>query len=166
MSRSQPLSYSRAQISLHWIIAVLVIFQIVFAESIETYGDALRDGVTPDAITFLLANAHIWFGVAILALMAARLGLRLTHGAPAPVPAPKLQDALSKATHGLLYLLLIAAPLTGAAAWFLGIREAGSIHHFSKPAFIILIALHVAGALWHKFVLKDQVMQRMVSSKA
>lgn len=166
MSLSQPASYSRAQIFLHWAIALLVFFQLIFGESIADYGHALRDGTTPDSTTFLLGNAHIWSGIAILVLMLGRIVLRLSHGAPAPVPGPKLQETVAKAIHGLFYLLLIAAPLTGLAAWYLKIRTAGEVHELMKPVFIVLIVLHIVGALWHKFVLKDAVMQRMVTSKA
>ncbi|MEP1932754.1 MAG: cytochrome b/b6 domain-containing protein [Roseibium sp.] len=164
MSSSQLLSYARSQIILHWLIAALVFLQIVFGENIGDFGRALRDGTTPDMITVVLGRSHVIFGIGILVLMIARLTLRATHGAPAPVPAPKIQDFLAKVAHHLLYVLLIAAPLTGIAAWFFGIREAGAVHHYMKPAFIILIALHVVGALWHRFVLKDTVMKRMLSS--
>lgn len=166
MSLSQPASYSRAQIFLHWAIALLVFFQLIFGEAIGDYGHALRDGATPDSTTFLMGNAHIWSGVAILVLMLARIALRLIHGAPALIPGPKLQETVAKAIHGLFYLLLIAAPLTGLAAWYLKIRPAGEVHELMKPVFIVLIVLHIVGALWHKFVLKDDTMQRMVSSKA
>ena len=166
MSKSQPASYSRAQIVLHWLIALIVFFQLIFGESIGDYGHALRDGQTPDSMTFLMGNAHIWAGIAVLVLMLARIALRISNGAPEPIPGPKLQETIAKAIHGLFYLLLFAAPLTGLAAWFGGIREAGEIHEIMKPAFIILIVLHVAGALYHKFVLKDATMDRMVSSKA
>lgn len=163
---SQPTTYSRAQITLHWLIAALVFFQIIFGESIEEYGHALRDGETVGGLTFVFGNAHIWVGVSVLILMLARLTLRFTHGVPAPVPAPKLQDLAAKGVHLLLYVLLVAAPLTGIAAWFLGIREAGAVHHFMKPAFILLIALHILGALWHQFAMKDGTMKRMMSSNA
>ena len=166
MSLSQPASYSRAQIALHWAIALLVFFQLIFGESIADYGHALRDGETPDTVTFIMGNAHIWVGVAILVLMLARIALRLSQGAPALIPGPKLQETVAKVIHGLFYLLLIAAPLTGLAAWFLKIRPAGEVHELMKPVFIVLIVLHIVGALWHKFVLKDATMQRMVSSKA
>ena len=95
-----------------------------------------------------------------------RIALRLSQGAPALIPGPKLQETVAKVIHGLFYLLLIAAPLTGLAAWFLKIRPAGEVHELMKPVFIVLIVLHIVGALWHKFVLKDATMQRMVSSKA
>lgn len=166
MSASQPLSYSRAQILLHWVIALLVFFQLIFGESIHDYGRALRKGTTLDTTTFIMGNAHIWVGVAVLVLMLARIALRLSHGAPAPIPGPKLQEMAAKAIHGLFYLLLIAAPLTGLAAWYLKIRPAGEVHELMKPVFIVLIALHIVGALWHKFALKDATMQRMLSSEA
>ncbi|MEP3049268.1 MAG: cytochrome b/b6 domain-containing protein [Roseibium sp.] len=166
MSSSQPLSYARSQIILHWLIAALVFFQIIFGENIGDFGRALRDGTTPEMITVVLGRSHVIFGITILMLMIARLALRIKHGAPAPVPAPKVQDFLARAAHNLLYVSLIAAPLTGIAAWFFGIREAGAVHHYMKPAFILLIALHIVGALWHKFVLKDAVMKRMLSSTA
>jgi cytochrome b561 len=166
MSLSQPASYSRAQIFLHWAIALLVFFQLIFGEAIGEYGHALRDGTTPDSGLVIMGNAHIWVGVTILVLMLARIALRLSHGAPALIPGPKLQETVAKAIHGLFYLLLIAAPLTGLAAWFLKIRPAGEVHELMKPVFIVLIVLHIVGALWHKFVLKDATMQRMVSSKA
>ncbi len=166
MSLSQPASYSRAQIVLHWAIALLVFFQLIFGEAIGEYGHALRDGETPDSGLVIMGNAHIWVGVAILVLMLARIALRLAHGAPALIPGPKLQETVAKAIHGLFYLLLIAAPLTGLAAWFLKIKPAGEVHELMKPVFIVLIVLHIVGALWHKFVLKDATMQRMVSSKA
>lgn len=166
MPHSQPIAYSRAQITLHWVIAALVFFQLIFGESIADYGHALREGATPDSMTFLLGNAHIWVGIAVLVLMLARIALRVSHGAPAPVPGPKLPELVAKSIHGLFYLLLIAAPITGLAAWFGGIRTAGEIHEIMKPILIILIVLHVVGALYHKFVLKDGVMNRMLSSKA
>ena len=166
MPQSQPIAYSRAQITLHWVIAALVFFQLIFGESIADYGHALRDGATPDSMTFLLGNAHIWVGIAVLVLTLARIALRISHGAPAPVPGPKLQELVAKSIHGLFYLLLIAAPISGSVAWFLGVREAGAAHHLMKPVLIVLIVLHVAAALYHKFVLKDGVMERMLSSKA
>ncbi|WP_417670052.1 cytochrome b [Roseibium sp.] len=161
MSVSQPASYSRLQIALHWIIAALIAFQLIFGEAMEELGEALREGEMPDAMTSLMGNAHIWVGVAILALMVLRIALKLMRGAPAPVPGPRWQEILAKSVHGLLYLLLIVAPVTGLAAWYSGIYQAGEIHHILKPAFILLIALHVVGALWHQFIARDTTLRRM-----
>lgn len=165
MSRTKPASYSTLHIFLHWLIAALIFFQLIFGESIKDYGRALRDG-TPDAMTAFMGNAHIWVGIAILVLSLVRLAIAFTYGVPAPIPGAKLQLVAAKAVHGLLYLLMIAVPVTGLVAWFGGIHTAGEIHEFGKPAFIILIVLHVAGALYHQFVLKDRTLSRMATTRA
>jgi len=160
-----PAAYSPTQIVLHWVVAALVVFQIVFAEAMEELGEAAEYGERIGAGEALLGNLHIWAGFAILALTVWRLVLKATHGAP---PEPKGTPAtlfLMRATYALFYLLLIAVPLTGAAAWYLGIEAAGEVHELSKPAFIALIALHVAATIWHGVVLKDQVMARMLPAR-
>ncbi|MHC5652615.1 cytochrome b [Stappia sp. ICDLI1TA098] len=165
-SRATPPSYSPAQIGLHWLIAALVIFQLVFGESIKDYGHVLRDGKTPETLVWLMGNLHIWVGVAVLVLALARLGLRVARGAP-PAPDalhPHLVTAM-KSVYVLFYVLLIGAPLTGLAAWYLGIHISGEIHETLKPVFIVLISLHVLAALWHRFVLKDDVMARMLPTR-
>jgi len=165
MGRAHPETYSKAQIILHWTVAALILFQIVFAEGIEEYGHALRDGQTPGTMDFILGNAHIWLGVTVLILMIARIALRFIHGAPPPAPAPKLQDLAAKVAHFLLYAALFIAPLSGIAMWFFGVREAGGPHHLMEKVIVVLVVLHIAGALWHHFVQKDNVLKRMLSSK-
>ncbi|POF29684.1 cytochrome b [Roseibium marinum] len=166
MSKTQPAAYSPVHILIHWAIAALILFQLVFGESMKDLERALRGDGTPDAVTAFMGNAHIWVGIAVLVLTVLRLVVRARFGVPAPVPASRLQELAARAVHGLLYLLMIVVPLTGLAAWFGGIREAGEIHELGKPLFIILIALHVAGALYHHFALKDRSLMRMISSRA
>lgn len=166
MPTAAPASYSPLQILLHWLIAVLVLFQIVFGEEMEYMARSHRRGIAPEGEDALLGNAHIWVGFAILALVALRLLLRLIRGAPAyPAGQPALAELAMKAAHALFYVLLIAAPVTGIVAWYI-FPEAGDIHGFMKPAFIVLIAIHVAAALWHHFVLKDDVLKRMTRPAA
>lgn len=165
MQTSQPATYSRLQISLHWIIAAIIAFQLIFGESMEELGHALRDGKTPDFITTVMGNTHIWLGVTVLVLMVLRIALKLTRGAPAPIPGPRWQEITAKSVHGLLYLLMLVAPVTGLVAWYLGVRAAGEVHHLLKPAFILLIALHVAGALWHQWIARDATLRRMAFTR-
>jgi len=166
MSKTEPASYSPVHILLHWVIAALIVFQLIFGESMHDLGRALRDGGTPDAMTAFMGNAHIWVGISILVLTVIRLIVRAVYGVPAPVPSSKAQELAAKAVHGLLYLLMIVVPITGLAAWFGGVRAAGELHELSKPAFIILIALHVIGALYHHFALKDRSLIRMITTRA
>ncbi|WP_428686759.1 cytochrome b [Roseibium sp.] len=166
MSKFQPAAYSPFHILLHWIIAALILFQLIFGESIEGLKDALRDGSTPDTATAFMGNAHIWVGIAILALTVIRLLVRTVSGVPAPLPSSKPQELAAKGAHILLYLLMIGAPVTGLLAWYGGIHTAEEVHEVAKPLFIILIALHVLGALYHQLALKDGSLTRMVTSRA
>lgn len=152
--------YSKTQIALHWVIAVLVILQLVFGESMTDLYRAFRRS---EAYDMTLAGwAHIIFGVAVLALAVWRLGLRLTRGAPAaPVGESRLMVLAGAAGHVALYVLMVVVPITGLAAWYGGIETAGELHELAKPAFIILIGLHVIAAFYHQFWLKDGLMNRM-----
>lgn len=162
MSRPAIQGYSPLQIGLHWVIAALVIFQIVFGEEIKHLGRTLNRGTDPETATLVLGNLHIWAGIAILALTVWRLALRFTRGAPAPAGGTALTLAIMKAAHGLFYALLLAMPVTGLVAWYLGVHDAGEIHEVMKPVFVLLIALHVLAVVWHRAVLKDDTMARML----
>jgi len=90
---ARPIGYSTAQIVLHWVIAALVVFQLVFGEEIADAYRAYRRGTTPDAEALFQSNIHVYIGLAVLALAVVRLALRIIHGAP-PLPAgqPRIQD--------------------------------------------------------------------------
>ncbi len=165
MSRFQPAAYSPIHILLHWAIAALILFQLVFGESMGDLKRALRNGGTPDAATSFMGNAHIWIGIAILALTIVRLLVRLKAGVPAPLPASQLQALAAKGANILLYLLMIGAPVTGLIAWYGGIHSFEEVHEIAKPLFIILISLHVLGALYHQLALKDGSMKRMLTAR-
>ena len=79
---AKPAGYSLLQISLHWIIGALVIFQLVFGESMTHAVDAAAEGTVAAPSDAWLAWFHYWFGIAILALVALRLVVRLTRGVP------------------------------------------------------------------------------------
>ncbi|MCR9150244.1 MAG: cytochrome b/b6 domain-containing protein [Rhodobacteraceae bacterium] len=157
---SAPMGYSRAQIALHWIVAVLIVPQFVLHDGIAAAWDKIEDGI---AVGFdPLVAGHVFGGIAILALVVWRLALRARRGAPPPPeaehPALKL---VAKATHGGLYLLLIVMPVSGLVAWFGGVETAAEAHETMKIALLALVVLHVAGALYQQFVLKTNLMERM-----
>ena len=151
--------YSGLQITVHWVIALLVLFQLIFGESMTTVVDAVEENQTPDPTDQALASAHYWVGIAILVLVALRIVLRLAQGAPEPV-GTGLQLKAAKAIHALFYLLLIAVPVTGLLAVYVS-PEIGDIHSIGKPLFIAFIVLHALGALFHHFKLKDETLRRM-----
>jgi len=69
--------------------------------------------------------------------------------------------ALAKAAHVGLYALMILMPLSGSMAWFGGVDLAAQGHNVLKIVLLALVALHVLGALYHQFVLKDGLINRM-----
>lgn len=161
---SAPKAYSRTQIMLHWIIAVLIIGNLIFGEEIGDAYDALRD--TGVASYDLMTLGHIGAGVLVLLFGLWRLGLRFGRGVPASTGAGSaLTERAASVVHWAFYVLILAVPLTGFAAWFGGLREAAELHELAKPVFIVLIAAHVAGVLWHQFWLKDGLLDRMRKSQ-
>ncbi|MEZ2329671.1 cytochrome b [Mesorhizobium sp. RCC_202] len=155
--------YSTYQIALHWIIAALVLFQLLFGESMKMVVDAAENGQQLSATDQTMGSAHYWVGIAILALVVLRLALRLATGAAAPASeSPKWMHLAAKASHALFYVLLLATPVLGLLAFYVG-DPWGDIHSLSKPAFIVLIAVHALAAFYHQFWLRDGTLRRMLS---
>lgn len=157
-----PESYTRTQIVLHWLVALLVLAQYLDNGAIGSAWRAMRRGLEEVPGGPLVA-AHVVIGVAILAFGIWRVVLRLTHGAPPP-PAgePRILRILAAATHGGLYLLLLLLPVSGLVAWFGGIGQAADAHSVLKSLLMAVVLLHVAGALYQRFVLRSDVLARMV----
>lgn len=155
--------YSLAQIVLHWAVVVLVIAQYLGHDAMEDAWDTIRDGGTPSAETLFGANMHAAIGATILVLALIRLYLRFTRGAP---PVPKENPAplrfVAKATHVLLYALIIGLPLGGAAAWFFGVAPAAGVHSLGTKVLFFVAILHVLGALYEHFVAHTDVLKRML----
>jgi cytochrome b561 len=161
MTSNRPFGYSATQISLHWIIAVLVLFQLLFGESMTTVVDAQAKGTVVSSTDLSMGTAHYWVGVAVLLLVLLRLALRVGFGAPKPAGASPLLVKLAAMAHWLFYALLLAVPLTGLLAYYFS-DPFGDIHGLGKPAVIVLIGLHAAAALYHQFLLKDGTLRRML----
>lgn len=157
---SVPQAYSRSQVWLHWVVAALVVAQYVFKDAIGRAWDATVSGV-PVSFDPLVA-AHVVGGIAILALMAWRLVLRLVQSVP-PSDEPR-HPALRRAAqvaHWAFYAVLIGLSVTGGLAWFGKVEAAATAHAVLKTALVVLVGVHVLAALFHQFVLKTDVMRRM-----
>ncbi len=78
----KPLNYSIPQRALHWGMALLIFFNLIFTEGMETWNRAVRKGleITPEMVSS--ANIHAYVGIAILILVVIRLGLRFVQGVP------------------------------------------------------------------------------------
>ena len=155
-----PTSYSRAQILLHWIIFALIAAQFLLHESMAEAWDRIEDGLE---VSFdPLVAAHVFGGIAVLVLVLWRIGLRLGRGAPGlPEEEPAAMKLAAKLTHLGLYALMVLMPVSGAVAWFGGVEAAAEGHEVMKVLMIALVLLHILGALYHQFVLKTGLMDRM-----
>ena len=178
---SRGLRYTRTAILLHWTIAVLMLTAIPLGLYSANY-----EGV----LSATLTNVHKVVGIAILALTLFRIAWRLLHRPP-PLPEAMrpLLRVLAKATHVLFYAMLLVMPLSG---WWmtsafpkrhpfgiLGMVEipflpvplsmaaagrAHAIHQYLGWGIIGLIVLHVAAALKHQFVERDDILRRMLGT--
>lgn len=163
--------------TLHWLVVALVITQVVLGK----IADDLPNGIEKLAT---LAR-HKSIGMLILMLALARIAWRLRSPGPRlPVQMPGWQRAAAGASHGLLYLLIVLQPVSGWLmsstknypvsffGWFqfpdlVGPNETWherleEVHEFLAGAIIALAVLHAAAALYHHFVLRDDVLRRML----
>lgn len=155
--------YSPLQMALHWIVVVLVTFQFLAHDGIETSWRAFLRSEAPPGAALVLTYLHIAVGTLVLLLALLRIYLRMTRGAPGP-PAdePLLLRWAGEAVHVSIYMLLLLLPVTGSVAWFLGVELAGDAHEFLQNLLLAAIALHVAGALFQHFVFRSEVLMRML----
>ena len=167
-------SYSSIAKTFHWTIMVLVLLML--------YGGFTSEDLPKeDRLGFF--QTHAGLGIVILILMLGRILWRRTHPVPdLPDNMPRWQQIASKATHHGLYLLVLLQPIFGlltvSASKFnlkafgvVGLQVAPNetIHEIGETlhginAWIItaLIALHFAAALYHHFILRDNVLKRML----
>lgn len=156
-------SYSISQKALHWLMAALIFFNLLFTEGMEQWNRLAQQGqeITADVISS--ANIHAYVGVAVLLLGLLRLALRFTHGAPdAPADEPLAGRIAARAVHATFYALFFILPISGAARYYLDNDTAGFLHGGPfKLLMWILIIVHVAAVLVHQFVWKTEVATRM-----
>ena len=177
MSTRHPVvRYSRVAVLLHWVLG----FALIAIFGVGLYMADLP--FSPQRLK--LYNWHKWAGVSILLLSAMRLAWRLTHRPPPLVATlSAAQRTLAHAGHALLYALMVVIPLTGwlmssakgvQTVWFgvwpipdlLGRDKALGellqlVHAQLNTVLMLALAGHVAAALWHHLVLKDDTLRRM-----
>jgi cytochrome b561 len=168
--------YTRFAVLLHWIVAAIVLVQYPLGWWMQTLA---KQPPGPRAEMF---NLHKSIGLAVLALMIARLAWRLGHAPPALPAMPRWQAVLARATHWLFYALLIGLPLSGylgsvfsgypvkffgvtLPAWGAkdtALKDAMSTAHLMLTwALLGVFGLHVLGVIDHLVLKKDGLLQRM-----
>jgi cytochrome b561 len=147
------------QIALHWLAVALVAQQYLFHDAISASWERINQGLT--AAFDPLVLAHVAGGALIMAFAIWRLTLRARRGVPPAIESSRSQAILAKLTHGGLYVLMVLMPISGSVAWFGGVGAAAQAHNVLKIILLALIVLHVIGALYHQFVLRDGTLARM-----
>ena len=156
-------AYSLPQRLLHWLIALLVFFNLLFPDGMNAWKHLVRNGQTPSPADISSANIHAYVGIAVLVLTIIRLAVRLSSGTPeAPSGQPALLHYIARVTHVLLYVLIFAMPLSGMAAYYFGIDTAGFVHGGPiKMLLWVVVVMHIFGALIQHFYFRSDVLRRM-----
>lgn len=164
MPQPQPQGYSRQQIILHWVVALLVVLQFVLHEGIADAYDVAEDtGVYAMSAPVI---GHIIGGALILLLACWRLILRNDRGTPpAPAGEPEVFRKAGHAAHLALYGLLIALPVTGALAWGGQMEAAGEAHEVLKTLLMLLVLAHIGAVVLHQLVWKTGILKRMMRAQ-
>lgn len=173
-------SWSGVAKFLHWLVALLVFTQFALGWLASSWH------MSPTKL-----DLFVWHksnGMLILMLVVLRLMWRLVAPAP-PLPAsmPTWERAAAHASHALLYLVMLGMPLSG---WVVnsasgvpfrifrlvplpaivgpdeGVADIASLVHFSLGLLLAaLLLVHVAAALRHHFIQRDNVLRRMLPGR-
>src|SRR5215471_5001005 len=131
----------------------------------------------------LMEGTHVSWGILFAVLILTRVAWRLASGRHVPAEAG-ISGVLSRVMYLILYVLLMSEiPLGVLLRWFQGegsqffglfsvptllgpdkvlARQFEDLHNWVSWTIIILAIVHATAALVHHYVLKDQVMGRML----
>lgn len=175
MTSTSPNRYSGLARSLHWTMAAGILAMLFIGIGMVTTVSDLR---------LALVAIHRPLGALLLALWAVRLATRLVRGAPqAPADLPRWQRGAAHASHLVLYALMGLQPLVGWAMLSAGGYPVTMLGGWALPplmhadvvafaflrgahtwlayAFLAVVMLHVAAALFHWWVRRDRVFASM-----
>jgi len=175
--RNSTLRWGSIAQFLHWLIFFLVITQFILASIAADLPLGMRK--------LAVLARHKSVGITIFVLVVLRLAWRWSNPTP-PLPSglKPYERVLAAVTHAGLYVLLLAMPLTG---WIMSSARNFPVSWFSlfqlpdlvKPnqavyramvqthlalawTLVLTVGLHVLAALKHHFVLRDDVLRRML----
>ncbi|PHN20377.1 cytochrome b [Pseudomonas sp. ICMP 460] len=176
---AQPRFFAPLARLLHWLMALMVIAMLFIGAGMAASVSQRHEW---------LIDLHKPLGIAILALVIVRLIVRFsTRQPPLPADLPLWQVLAAKASHVLLYALMLILPLLGwamisaagdpvmlsssvqlpalvgaDAPLFALLRKA---HGYLAYLLFLTVLLHLAAALFHGLIRRDGVLQSMTGSK-
>lgn len=162
-----PAKYSIVTRAFHWIGALLIVIAVILINMGNQY-----------------IALHKAVGVSFLIWTVLRIINRFISKAPPALPAPKWQIAIAHLTHLGLYIAMLAMPTSGLLMSMYGGRATSVFGLFEIAPmvspnrqlagifnelhtdfwFVFLVCLviaHVGAALYHQFILKDNIIARM-----
>jgi cytochrome b561 len=173
--KSLSQKYGPAAMTLHWAVAILLLAALVLAWVLPR-----KSAPGYDAILEL----HKSVGIIVLVLVVPRLLWRLGNPVAPAAGLTPLETRLSELTHWALYAIMLLIPLTGylfSSALGQGLdffdlfkavsplptdpsvsRPMEFLHKTGQYAIYGIVGLHVLAALYHHFVKRDGVLQRML----
>ncbi|MGO1501476.1 MAG: cytochrome b [Marinobacter sp.] len=173
MLKDSPERYGALTRALHWLMALLVAWQLL------KLGDRIADG--EHWVGQTLVPWHVSIGALLLVLIVVRLTWAINQRQQRPPPDPAMALAV-KAGHGLLYACLLLMPIAGIMVMLGGgygvnafgvqliakgeelawAATLGSLHSPLAWLLTLLIIGHVGMALFHHFVKSDETLKRML----
>lgn len=93
-----------------------------------------------------------------------QIALRYIYGRPSLEELSPAERWAARGVHVALYGLLLLLPFTGTVAMYLSFRAA-PLHRLLSWTLLALALIHVAGALWHHFYRRDDILRRMLKSQ-
>lgn len=167
--------YSKRMVIVHWLTLALLI-------AAWFLGEELAEATDESKATLAGYIVHIAAGATILLLTVTRLLFRSKDGTPPPIGQTAM-DKVAKGIHHFLYTVLFVLPVSGvitvvtsdvgkallAGDVNLLPKEEGYEHVFAHEVhevlvnvLIVLVVIHVLGAIKHQFIAKDGLMERMM----
>ncbi len=164
----------------HWSIAALVLVQFALGSIAEEMK------LTPAKLDLFVWHKSI--GLTVLVLAVLRLAWRFGNPPPGPPDGtPGWERRLAAIAHWVLYALIFAVPLSGwwvsdasrvpFKAFFLvpmpdfvatdrALQEAAAeVHEVLTMTLLVVVLVHVAAGLRHHFLLRDDVLRRMLTGR-
>ena len=168
--------YTRTAIALHWLAGALILCGFSLGLWMTGLPIAPR--------TLRVYAYHKWFGITVFLLAVIRLVWRSAHRPPPPVAMPKWQIRAAAATHAMLYVLMLAIPLsgwlyssaTGVQVVYLGLvplpnlvpkdktlaEVLKGVHGTLNFTLLALVIIHSGAAVKHHFIDRDGVLRRIL----
>ena len=167
--------YSKRMVIVHWLTLALLI-------AAWFLGDDLAEATDDSKATLAGYIVHLSVGGTILLLTLSQLYFRRKDATPPLLADTPIYQVVAKAVHYLLYTALILLPVTGitiiftskvGAALLAGDASllpkkdgyehvfAHEVHEQLVTVLIVLVVVHILGAIKHQFILKDGLMSRM-----